>query len=860
MRRNYIPASIIEVKGVVSLGDGGTSATNAPDALVNLGLISKTQINIPYGLIPINETTGKIPEELLVNISAESIEVDGPVNLDVEGTATYQITNFDSRLSYYAEAESGSLTISTDKITYKAPMLSDDGGVFFVNGIRHLVKINPILRIPGTPTITFPVVDLEANVKKQLIIASDWFSDHLEDSVQSYNWQISKSPIFETLLQDVSLSTGSMNQYLLENITPGETFHVRVRVRGNYGYYSEWSYPRVIKRPVEQKPQKPNIITPSVDGDVNSKTLGFITTPFSGTAAGDTHLTSDIQLSTDIEFSNIIFESMEDSVNKTTFDITTPLRDINYYVRVRYHGALGWASDWSETRRIQFKPVEKPETPVITFPTVNGITGNTIVVVQATPFMGTAVDDIHEKTTWRFSKFPDFSVLLPISLVSTTDLLTTTVVIPEGVTIYIDVAYHGRSGWKSDASSARTILVDYPLKPSILSPINNAFGVEELPTFVSSALNMRSGNSYSSYKVEWELASDAAFINIVDTSGPKDIAINWTPSKINLGFVGHLRVRHISSINQVSPWSTPIIFVVREFNIASRIVAQTAANFLGEVAVSPNGKTVLIRNGTYANGYLFEKYDITSNTFTREGNVIVNLPTSLALDIKAKYLEKFPLETSSVLWKSGNGKDHSCLFSKDGSKFFISLVATQCGAGYTYPMTHTAIVLTLSTTTWEIIDAGTIIDSIGMETIIQDEQMFKYVGLLRSETHDFAVVYKNKDSNYKVKDYNLTEPTSFSDDSFLKYDIEVGSPITEINFLKRKDLSLVGGNVKYSFTRSNYTTVTKPNRYAEEVFESSPIVREIPNFDLGFVTVAGSSNLEKIVTTSSDNNMRLYIV
>lgn len=633
MRRNYTPSAIIEVKGIVPLVSGGTSADNAPEARENLGLVPRFQIGENRGPVPLTPE-GLIDPIYLQGLPTATIEVDGPDNLDVGETGTYQITNFDSRITYNVEEMNGEATLNHDVITYTAPLQSLPHSGFEINGLTFDIIINEVVRIPNTPSITSPVNDTTANLSSQLFIASAWSTDFPEDSLQAVKWQIATDSAFTNLVVDVTKTTGLMDRHNLENILPGTDYFVRVAHVGFYGYTSGWSSVRKFTRPPEQKPLTPTIQYPSVNGDLNVQTFTLTTSAFTGTAPGDTHLTSDIQMATDAAFTNIAYQSLDDAVKKTSWSVNLVSRDTAYYIRVRHNGSSGWKSDWSASRVVTYVPIEKPETPTIVAPAVNGIIGNTNVTVQGSPFVGTAPNETHASTSWRFSLFSDFSTLLGISETSATKLTSISVTLPVGQTVYIDVTYHGASGWSSDSSSARTLLVDYPLQPTILVPTNNNIDVPENVTFVSSDFEMASGNGGGgSYGVIWQVASEPAFVNIVaSTNGtPVDSNVSWKPTAdFNFGFNGYVRTRHQTNTGQQSSYSPVVAFTIRENNVAYKKTAVSSvatAGVVDHVLVTRNGEDMyhITGSGTLGSfnandpGLLaIRKYDISGNSIVFE--------------------------------------------------------------------------------------------------------------------------------------------------------------------------------------------------------------------------------------------------
>ena len=141
MKRNYLKGSEIHVRGVVPLEKGGSGADNISDARVNLNLLPNTTIGKPFGLIPIDKTTGVVDASYLDSLSGTPIEVDGPSAITVGTTATYKITNFDSRVMFYVSSIVGTVSIAGDRITYTAPLVPVSGAGFKVNTTFFSVRL-----------------------------------------------------------------------------------------------------------------------------------------------------------------------------------------------------------------------------------------------------------------------------------------------------------------------------------------------------------------------------------------------------------------------------------------------------------------------------------------------------------------------------------------------------------------------------------------------------------------------------------------------------------------------------------------------------------------------------------------------
>lgn len=91
----------------------------------------------------------------------------------------------------------------------------------------------------------------------------------------------------------------------------------------------------------------PSILSPT-DGTTGiSDTLTITTSTFSANGGSDTHESTDWQIATDIGFNNIVYESLNDTVNKTSYVFNANYPATTYYVRVRYKGVSLGRSGYS---------------------------------------------------------------------------------------------------------------------------------------------------------------------------------------------------------------------------------------------------------------------------------------------------------------------------------------------------------------------------------------------------------------------------------------------------------------------------------------------------------------------------------
>ena len=96
-----------------------------------------------------------------------------------------------------------------------------------------------------------------------------------------------------------------------------------------------------------QSPNTPAITSP-INGATNIGSVVAVTSSaFSFTDGSDTHTASDWQISTSPTFDTILYQSLNDTVNKTSWTSGTLTASTQYYIRVRHKGTTYGYSQWS---------------------------------------------------------------------------------------------------------------------------------------------------------------------------------------------------------------------------------------------------------------------------------------------------------------------------------------------------------------------------------------------------------------------------------------------------------------------------------------------------------------------------------
>lgn len=145
--------------------------------------------------------------------------------------------------------------------------------------------------------------------------------------------------MFKNYTVNVSAGTVSRNGDTITYVAPVSAQNVTLNING-----------RAIQFAVlAGVPKKPTIIVPTNGATGTNTTLSFQASAFDYVGTPDTHASSDWQVATDAAFTTVVQSSMASTTNKTTWTPAAFNNLTTYYVRVRYRGASGNVSAWSDT-------------------------------------------------------------------------------------------------------------------------------------------------------------------------------------------------------------------------------------------------------------------------------------------------------------------------------------------------------------------------------------------------------------------------------------------------------------------------------------------------------------------------------
>ncbi|MFK5883485.1 MAG: hypothetical protein QM489_03990, partial [Candidatus Izemoplasma sp.] len=230
--------------------------------------------------------------------------------------------------------------------------------------------------VVNKPAITTPVdgaIDFNSGIS-----ASSFSSVITFNGVQDYvEWQLSTDSNFINIIDSFTGASNFTSWSPSYGNNPLTKMYVRVRY-GSDNHLSKWS--DVISLTTADIYVETPIVT--VSGGTSNVPLQptFNTSAFTIINGTDTHVSTDWQVSTTADFSNIVFESLNDTVNLTSITLTSDLStDTQYYLRAKFNGSTYSSAYGNEV----FTTANQTASPTLSGPTsANEWTSATITIVD----------------------------------------------------------------------------------------------------------------------------------------------------------------------------------------------------------------------------------------------------------------------------------------------------------------------------------------------------------------------------------------------------------------------------------------------------------------------------------------------
>jgi len=181
----------------------------------------------------------------------------------------------------------------------------------------------------------------------------------------------------------------------------------------------------------------PTIVSPVQDiinytGIVTSSPMSIYSSVYTGV-----HTSSDWEVATDVNFTNIVYSSYHDTVNLTTLPVYIAAPNTSYYIRVRYN-SNSYTSLWSTPLHYT------TSSSYITAPTITTDASTITPVITLTNISVVGAGNTHTSTDWIVATDSSFHNIVYSSLKDTVNLtsLTITQALNTAAIYYVTVRVH----------------------------------------------------------------------------------------------------------------------------------------------------------------------------------------------------------------------------------------------------------------------------------------------------------------------------------------------------------------------------------------------------------------------------------
>ena len=536
-------------------------------------------INSPSITAPGNGTTNHGPtvtytaSSLDSNIAGQShTSTDWQVATD-SGFTTIVASSLDDLVNKTEWASS--YVLNADTIYYaRARYTSSDG---YVSNWSTSVSFTTKDTYVTTPSVTSPSASATNILSTHQFTSSAFSSSVGGEAHASSDWEIATDVAFTNVIKTISNSVSDKVTWTPDQLPVNTTLYVRVRHDGDFSNSSEWSTP--ISFTTKSTYVTTPLVTDPVDGATNqSNSVTITSNTFASGYTGDTHTSSDWQLATDSSFTNVVSQSLDDAVNKTTWSVSGLLEGTTYHLSTRRRSTNGGVSAWSATA--SFTTYAKYiNAPSITSPS-NGATAlGPNVSFTSNAFSSNAAGQSHVSSDWQVATDAGFTNIVKSTIGDAANKLSwSTGELAVNTVHYVRVRYTSTNGYVSNWSStiSFTTKPTYIAAPSITAPGNGTIDLGASVNFTSSAFSS-SFTGETHVASTWQIATDAGFTNIISSiSDNTSNKTTWSTSLLSINTTYYIRVRYFGTTNVYSAWSTASSFTTSSTFITTPAITAPA--------------------------------------------------------------------------------------------------------------------------------------------------------------------------------------------------------------------------------------------------------------------------------------------
>ena len=295
----------------------------------------------------------------------------------------------------------------------------------------------------------------------------------------------------------------------------------------------------------------------------------------------DSHDYTEWEMAYDPDFEAIIEESRGEPSHKQDWSLTDLQLDKVYFVRVRYKGhVLEDISEWSVPARIEtsLRSTVTVAKPTITYPVTNSNDVPVRPVARTSGFVLNNWEDVHQKSEWEVATDAEFVNVVRTSG-ETEEFLTewTAPMLPVNSILFLRARHSGLEFPWSDWSTPITFRTENLLvnKPEIVTPANGATKIPFSTTIQSTPFSKV--GTLQHVASTWQVSTNAAFTVVVKSTDFDPVnKTTWTVEGLSPNTTYYVRVKHQSSDNIESDWSSIVTFVTEELRVTTPFISSPA--------------------------------------------------------------------------------------------------------------------------------------------------------------------------------------------------------------------------------------------------------------------------------------------
>ena len=237
MKREIISPKFGPVRGVSPIVRGGHDANNAPEAVMNLGLMPVNSLGMPDGPAKLDSAKLLVENQLPSQLSKAN-RVNGPSLVQLNTATPFYITNYDCDTTYSViGGTSVWATLKKNGIIEVKP-IAEGIRNFSLDGVDYWFEVKNLS--PYDPTVIFPTNNA-LKIPVDVTFNSSAYATRVpSDLHDSTEWQLATDPGFSNVIKS-SLGPVNLISWSVTGLVEYTDYYVRVKHKAQQYGWTDWS-------------------------------------------------------------------------------------------------------------------------------------------------------------------------------------------------------------------------------------------------------------------------------------------------------------------------------------------------------------------------------------------------------------------------------------------------------------------------------------------------------------------------------------------------------------------------------------------------------------------------------------------